>query len=63
MKKISVLVLVLSGLIAGCSSEKPSEKRLTCADSPKGRPRAEQMAIADACFLRGTFKKSPHREW
>ena len=65
MKKISVLVLVLVfvSLMNGCSSEKPAEKRLTCEDSPIGRSRAEQTEIADACFRRVDFKKSPYRAW
>lgn len=63
MKTNKVLGLLLVGFIAGCSNEKPVEKVLTCADNPKGRPKAEQMAIADACFRRGEFKKSPPMSW
>lgn len=63
MKKTGVLVLVLAGLIAGCDSAKPTEKVLTCKDDPTGRPKAEQIAIGDACFRGGSFKKSVAVEW
>lgn len=65
MKKISVLILiwVFVSLMNGCSSKKSVEKRLTCEDYLVGRSRAEQTKIADACFHRGSFKKSQYRAW
>jgi entry exclusion lipoprotein TrbK len=65
MNKMIALVLILLILI-GCESEKEKNARLTnltCADSPLGRSHEEQQAIADACFKRGTFRKSSGQTW
>lgn len=65
MKKILILALMAIAMM-GCESEKEKEARLmqlTCADSPTGRSLEEQQAIADACFKRGTFRKSSGKGW
>ena len=63
MKKADLLVLVLVGLLAGCDNAKSPAKELTCKDDPTGRPKAEQIAIGDACFRGGSFKKSVEIGW
>ncbi|QBS13498.1 entry exclusion lipoprotein TrbK [Legionella geestiana] len=63
MKTALILCLILTGALAGCDSSKPSGRPLTCADSPQGRSKAEQMEIGEACFRGGSFKKSSNREW
>ncbi len=63
MKQSYVLALVLSGLLAACSESPKPVAELTCQDSPQGRSKEEQTAIADACFRQGGFKKSSGREW
>ena len=61
MKKVAGWML-LACCLSGC--EKPIDKTLTCADDPKGRPKAEQTIIADDCFLhKGKFVKSPPMSW
>lgn len=62
MNKTTLFALILAGLLGGCEQSKPL-KELTCEDDPKGRSKAEQMAIGDACFRRGSFHKSSGREW
>lgn len=65
MKKIISVACMLLAL-AGCESEQAKAARiaaLTCADSPQGRPLEERQAIADACFKRGTFRKSSGKSW
>lgn len=62
MKKITILTLTLMCFLSGCEKPKPL-KELTCADDPKGRSKAEQMAIGDACFRRGSFHKSSGHQW
>ncbi len=62
MNQSHVMVLLLIGLLSGCEAPKPVNE-LTCKDSPTGRPKVEQMAIADACFRQGSFKKSSGMEW
>lgn len=68
MKK-TIGFLVIAGFaltLGGCFEDKPkSTKELTCDDDPKGRPRAEQIAIGDACFRgkKDQFHKSPYKEW
>lgn len=62
MKKALIIVLMAS-CMAACNEDKPKAIALTCKDSPDGRTRAEQQAIADACFLGGKFTKSPERSW
>jgi len=62
MSKLWPLLFVLIGIISACDKPK-SVAQLTCKDSPVGRTKAEQMAIADACFLGGSFKKSSGKEW
>ena len=56
-----VMVLLLSAL-AGCE-QKPADKTLICTDAPARHSKAEQRALADACFRRGSFKKSTVQEW
>lgn len=65
MKKMITLGCMLLAL-AGCETEQAKAARiarLTCADSPEGRPLEERQAIADACFRRGTFRKSSGKTW
>lgn len=62
MNQSHLMALLLIGLLSGCKEPKPVTE-LTCKDSPKGRPKAEQTAIADACFRQGSFKKSSGMEW
>lgn len=62
MNKTTLLALILTSLLSGCEQSKPL-KELTCKDDPKGRSKAEQMAIGDACFRRGSFHKSSGRTW
>ncbi|HHS8316185.1 TPA: entry exclusion lipoprotein TrbK [Legionella pneumophila] len=57
-----LVTLVLIGCLAGCDNPKPLSE-LTCEDSPVGRTKEEQTAIADACFRAGSFKKSSGKEW
>lgn len=57
-----VLIAGFTLVLSGCFDDKP-KKALTCNDDPKGRPRAEQIAIGDACFKSGTFHKSPYKGW
>ncbi len=64
MKKTQVIACVLAGLLFGCDQpEQPKAIELSCNDSPQGRSKAEQTAIADACFRQGRFKKSSGMEW
>ena len=62
MKKTGLLVWVLVSLLTGCDSSKPA-KVLTCQDDPTGRSKEERMAIGDACFRGGSYKKSPPMAW
>lgn len=66
MKKALLGALALIFLLTGCDKPKPSAEalaKLTCEDSPNGRSKEEQTAIADACFRGGSFKKSSGRTW
>ena len=63
MKKAWVMVLTLMVMLAACDNSTPSETKLTCQDDPKGRSKAEQTMIADACFRSGGFRKSSGQEW
>lgn len=70
MKKITMALCILSTVLAGCESEQAkAEKKaahlasLTCESSREGRTQEELYAIGDACFKRGTFKKSEERYW
>jgi entry exclusion lipoprotein TrbK len=62
MKK-SLLVLLMTGtfLLAACHKEVP--KSVSCSDSKVGKTKEELRAIADACFLQGTFTPSPVKNW
>ncbi|MBA2710168.1 MAG: entry exclusion lipoprotein TrbK [Tatlockia sp.] len=62
MKHRLVTPLLLLSLLTGCDKPKPLTE-LTCADSPVGRSKEEQIAIGDACFRRGTFTKSSGKGW
>lgn len=62
MKKAVALAMTLMCLLSGCDNSKPV-KELTCKDDPTGRSKEEQMAIGDACFRGGSFKKSSGRMW
>lgn len=66
MKKTSGFLLITGVVLAlgGCFEDKP-KKALTCDDDPKGRSRAEQIEIGDACFRgkKDQFHKSPYKGW
>jgi entry exclusion lipoprotein TrbK len=63
MNQSQLLTLLLLGLLSGCNQPCKPVTELNCKDSPVGRPKVEQIAIADACFRQGRFKKSSGREW
>jgi len=63
MKQSHLMALLLIGLLTGCDQPSKSTAELTCKDDPEGRSKAEQTAIADACFRQGSFKKSSGMEW
>lgn len=63
MKKTVLVVLILAGLLSGCGKPKTDLTKLTCNDDPAGPTKEEQMAIADACFRGGSFKKSSGIQW
>jgi entry exclusion lipoprotein TrbK len=58
-----VAMAVASGLLAGCDQKPADTSKLTCKDDPAGRTKAEQQAIADACFHGGQYTKSPEKKW
>ena len=64
MKKAVALAVAvtLMCLLSGCENPKPVAE-LTCKDDPTGRSKEEQMAIGDACFRGGSFKKSSGKVW
>ena len=62
MKKTVALAVTLMCLLSGCDNPKPVAA-LTCKDDPTGRSKEEQMAIGDACFRGGSFKKSSGKVW
>ena len=63
MNQSHLMALLLVGLLSGCDQPPKPATELNCKDSPKGRPKAEQTAIADACFRQGSFKKNSGMEW
>ena len=70
MKKTGLYLAVIACLVSGCESSEVKEQKklkhlasLTCDSSKAGRSKEELQAISDACFKRGTFKKSSGRKW
>lgn len=70
MKKIILYMLTVSCFMAGCDSDKAKAEykakqlaHLTCDSSRKGRTQEELQAIGDACFRKGSFKKSTPQSW
>ena len=70
MKKITLSLLTLSCLLTGCESEQAKAEykakqlaQLTCESSRQGRTQEELQAIGDACFRKGSVKKSKPMSW
>ena len=63
MNQSYLMALLLVGLITGCDQPPKPATELTCKDSPYGRSKTEQTAIAEACFRQGKFEKSSGMEW
>lgn len=63
MNSRTLLIVILVSLLSSCDTKPSSSAPLTCHDNPKGRSKAEQMAISDACFRSGQFKKSANKQW
>ena len=70
MKKIMMLLAVSAFVMTGCESQqtKADSKakqlaQLTCESSREGRNTEELQAIGDACFRKGSFKKSIPQSW
>lgn len=61
---ILVFTVMCLGFLSSCDKPvKTDLSKLTCNDNPEGRPREEQVAIADACFRRGSYTKSSGMTW
>lgn len=70
MKKIMMLLAVAAFAMTGCESQQAKADRkakqlaqLTCESSREGRSTEELQVIGDACFRKGSFKKSTHQSW
>lgn len=63
-------LLAVSFFMTGCDSERAKAEfkekqlaQLTCESSRDGRTQEELQAIGDACFRKGSYKKSTPQSW
>ncbi|HAT1130438.1 TPA: hypothetical protein NR353_001611 [Legionella pneumophila] len=66
MRRLSLFIIVLTGVLSGCDNAETKAKHLaslTCNSPRDNRTQEELQAIGDACFRSGSYSKSSGKEW